>query len=187
MDWFSAPDYWLSRAVIQRGLALTYLVAFAVALNQFRPLLGERGLLPAPRYLRMTTFRQAPSLFHLRYSDRLLAAVAWTGIVLAACEVLTLPERAPLPVSILVWLAMWVLYLSIVNVGQVFYGFGWESLLLEAGFLAIFLGSFDTAAPVTVLWLFRWLLFRVEFGAGLIKMRGDPCWRSLTCLEYHHE
>jgi hypothetical protein len=31
------------------------------------------------------------------------------------------------------------------------------------------------------------MLFRVEFGAGLIKLRGDPCWRNLTCLNYHHE
>ena len=37
------------------------------------------------------------------------------------------------------------------------------------------------------MWLLRWLLFRVEFGAGLIKMRGDRCWRDLTCLYYHHE
>jgi hypothetical protein len=38
-----------------------------------------------------------------------------------------------------------------------------------------------------VLILLRWLLFRLEFGAGLIKMRGDRCWRDLTCLYYHHE
>ncbi|HZS14633.1 MAG TPA: lipase maturation factor family protein [Candidatus Dormibacteraeota bacterium] len=187
MHWFSAPDQWLSRLAIQRGLALCYLLAFLNALNQFRPLLGENGLLPAPRYLGLTGFRVAPSLFHWRYSDRLLAVVAWTGIVLAVCEMATLPERAPLVVSMLVWLAMWALYMSIVNVGQVFYGFGWESLLLEAGFLATFLGNLDTAPPVIVLWLFRWLLFRVEFGAGLIKMRGDRCWRRLTCLDYHHE
>jgi hypothetical protein len=86
-----------------------------------------------------------------------------------------------------VWLAMWVLYLSIVNIGQTFYGFGWETLLLEAGFLAVFLGPASTAPPALVLWLFRWLLFRVEFGAGLIKLRGDRCWRDLTCLDYHHE
>jgi hypothetical protein len=85
------------------------------------------------------------------------------------------------------WLVLWALYLSIVNVGQRFYGFGWESLLLEAGFLAVFLGDADTRPPVLVLWLLRWLLFRLEFGAGLIKLRGDPCWRDLTCLEYHHE
>ena len=89
--------------------------------------------------------------------------------------------------SVAVWLAMWALYLSIVNVGQTFYGFGWETLLLEAGFLAVLLGPAGTAPPTLVLWLYRWLLFRVEFGAGLIKLRGDRCWRDLTCLDYHHE
>jgi hypothetical protein len=187
MEWFSAPDYWLSRFVFQRGLALTYLVAFLVAVNQFRPLLGERGLLPAPEYLRQVSVRRAPSLFHIHYSDRLLALCAWSGVVLAAATLLTLTDRAPLAISMLIWLLLWCLYLSIVNIGQVFYGFGWESLLLEAGFLGIFLGSFDTAPPVLILFALRWLLFRLEFGAGLIKLRGDRCWRDLTCLEYHHE
>jgi hypothetical protein len=82
---------------------------------------------------------------------------------------------------------MWVLYQSIVNVGQVFYGFGWETLLLEAGFLAIFLGAGATVPAWPLILLYRWLVFRVEFGAGLIKIRGDPCWRDLTCLYYHHE
>jgi hypothetical protein len=86
-----------------------------------------------------------------------------------------------------VWGVLWVLYLSIVNVGQTWYGFGWESLLLEAGFLAVFLGNGQVAPPVPVLWLVRWLLFRVEFGAGMIKIRGDACWRRLTCTRYHHE
>ncbi|CAM5382060.1 hypothetical protein SANTM175S_00335 [Streptomyces antimycoticus] len=67
------------------------------------------------------------------------------------------------------------------------YGFGWESLLLESGFLAVCLGNEHTAPPVLILWLLRWLLFRVEFGAGLIKIREDRCWRDLTCLYYHHE
>jgi hypothetical protein len=113
--------------------------------------------------------------------------VAWTGIGLAALVVVGLPERGPIGVSMLVWFALWALYLSIVNVGQTFYGFGWESLLLEAGFLAIFLGPTDVAPPLPVIVLMRWLLFRVEFGAGLIKLRGDRCWRRLTCLDYHHE
>ena len=182
-----AEHYWLGRFVLQRGIALVYLIAFLVALKQFRPLLGERGLLPVPRFLARTTFRHAPSVFHVKYSDRLLVIVSWSGIILATSAALTLPERAPEPVNILVWLAMWVLYLSIMNVGQIFYGFGWESLLLEAGFLAIFLGVSRWAPPVVILWLMRWLLFRLEFGAGLIKLRGDRCWRDLTCLYYHHE
>src|SRR5437588_2057860 len=187
MDWVQAPDYWLSRLVIERGLAALYLIAFVVAFNQFRPLLGERGLLPAPDFLRLAPFSRTPSLFHLHYSDRMLAIVAVTGAVLAAAAVLGLVEAAPLWAFILAWFALWALYLSIVNVGQIFYGFGWESLLLEAGFLAIFLGPSSVAPPTAVLWMIRWLLFRVEFGAGLIKLRGDTCWRDLTCLYYHHE
>jgi hypothetical protein len=85
------------------------------------------------------------------------------------------------------FLVMWVLYLSIVNVGQTFYGFGWETLLLEAGFLAAFLGSRDSPPPLPVMVLFWWLVFRLEFGAGMIKMRGDRSWRDLTALYYHHE
>jgi hypothetical protein len=187
VDWLTAEGSWLSRLLLQRSLAGIYLIAFLAVRNQFPALLGERGLTPVPRYLGHVSFRRAPSLFHWRYSDRLLRAVAWTGIVVAAACVAGLPERGPLVVSVLAWALLWVLYLSIVNVGQVWYGFGWESLLLEAGFLAIFLGSAETSPPVLVLWAFRWLLFRLEFGAGLIKLRGDPCWRDLTCLEYHHE
>ncbi len=82
---------------------------------------------------------------------------------------------------------MWLLYLSFVNVGQTWYSFGWESLLLECGFLAIFFGARQAAPPVAVVWLFRWVLFRLMLGAGLIKLRGDPCWRDLTCLVYHYQ
>ncbi|MFL5514734.1 MAG: lipase maturation factor family protein [Gemmatimonadales bacterium] len=187
MDWFAAPNYWFARWVLERGLGLVYLLAFANALDQFPALLGEHGLLPVPRYLARTRFRDAPSLFHLGYSDRGLRAVGWSGVLLAAATVLGLPDAGPLWVSVLVWLALWALYLSIVNVGQRFYSFGWESLLLEAGFLAVFLGNARIPPPLPILFLFRWLAVRVELGAGLIKLRGDRCWRDLTCLDYHHE
>ena len=187
MDWLEAPDYGLARLVFQRALGLIYLIAFLVTVWQFRPLLGERGLLPVPDFVRAVPFRRSPSLFHLRYSDRLLVAVAWTGVVLAALAVAGVPDLLPLPLAAAVWALLWALYLSIVNVGQTFYAFGWESLLCETGFLAIFLGP-ATATPLfPLIVLVRWLLFRVEFGAGLIKLRGDPCWRDLTCLYYHHE
>jgi len=187
MAWFAAPDYWLSRWLVERALGAIYLIAFLVAATQFRALLGERGLLPAPRFLAAVPFRRAPSLFHLRYSDRLLTAVAWAGLVLAAAVVAGVPQAGPAWAPMLAWFALWALYLSIVNVGQTFYAFGWESLLLEAGAIAIFLGPARSAPPTVVIWLLRWLLFRVEFGAGLIKLRGDRCWRDLTCLYYHHE
>ncbi|WP_415953283.1 lipase maturation factor family protein [Streptomyces sp. KLOTTS4A1] len=187
MEWFTAPDYWLAGLVFQRLLAAVYLVAFVGAALQFRALIGERGMLPVPRFVARVPFRQAPSLFQLRYSDRLFAVVAWSGAVCSLALLAGLDAELPLWAGMLLWALPWLLYLSVVNVGQTWYGFGWESLLLEAGFLAVFLGPHDVAPPVLILFLLRWVLFRVEFGAGLIKMRGDACWRKLTCLYYHHE
>ncbi|MGO2539735.1 MAG: lipase maturation factor family protein [Specibacter sp.] len=197
MDWFSAGwwgtawlgtgDYDVARFVLQRGIAAVYVVAFASSALQFPALLGERGLLPVPRYLGRVARTPGPTLFRRHYSDALLRTVAWTGAALGAAVVLGLPQRGPAWLPMLAFLAMWLLYMSIVNVGQVFYGFGWEILLLEAGFLAAFLGSDETTTPVITLWLFRWLVFRLEFGAGMIKMRGDRAWRDLTALYYHHE
>ncbi|MFB9567780.1 lipase maturation factor family protein [Saccharopolyspora hordei] len=184
-EWAAAPEYWGARFVVAHLLALTYLIAFVCALRQFRGLLGERGLTPIPRYLARVGFRDSPSLFHLHYSDRFFAGVCWAGIVGSVLALVA--DLAPLWAWLVLWTVLWLLYLSIVNVGQVWYSFGWESLLLEAGFLAIFLGPAHVAPPTLVLWLLTWLLFRVEFGAGLIKMRGDSCWRDLTALYYHHE
>ena len=60
MNWFAAPDYWLARLVFERGLAVIYAIAFTVAGRQFRGLLGSRGLLPVPDYLRGVTFWRKP-------------------------------------------------------------------------------------------------------------------------------
>ncbi|MBP3043436.1 lipase maturation factor family protein [Arthrobacter jiangjiafuii] len=187
MELFSAEGYEFARQVLQRGIAAVYLIAFISAANQFPALLGEHGLLPAPRFLERVRGRGIPTLFRWHYSDRFLLAVAWAGAAVAALLVAGLPQAGPPWLPLAAFLLIWFLYLSIVNIGQTFYGFGWESLLLEAGFLAAFLGSTEVAPPVTVLFLFRWLVFRLEFGAGLIKMRGDPVWRNLTALYYHHE
>ncbi|WP_332667858.1 lipase maturation factor family protein [Aeromicrobium sp.] len=187
MDWFIAENSWLARTLFQRSLAAVYLVAFVVAANQYRALLGERGLTPARRFVESTSFRRSPSLLHLYHSDRAFLGVAWGGAALSLATVAGLTDAIPLAPAMLVWGVLWLLYLSIVNVGQRWYGFGWESLLLETGFLAIFLGNTDTEPPILTLYLLWWLLFRLEFGAGLIKLRGDQCWRDLTCLYYHHE
>lgn len=182
-----AGDYWFARMLIQRALGFIYLLAFVNARNQFPALCGNDGLLPIGPFLRRISFSRAPSLFHWHYSDRFMKGIAWIGILLSIIALSGLSESGPIWFSMFVWFLLWALYLSIVNVGQTFYGFGWESMLLEVGFFAIFLGPAQMATPVLVIWLIRWMLFRVEFGAGMIKMRGDSCWRDLTCLNYHHE
>lgn len=95
MEWFSEGDYWLSRLVFQRALAAVYLIAFLTAALQFRALIGERGMLPVPAFVRRVPMRRAPSLFQLRYSDRLFARCAWTGCLLSAALVAGAADRLP--------------------------------------------------------------------------------------------
>ncbi len=187
LSWFDARDYEFARQVLQRGTAALYLVAFLSTLNQFPALLGERGLLPVPAFLGRARRLARPTLFRWRYSDGLLRMVCWVGMAVAALLVWGLPQAGPPWLPLLAFLALWLLYMSIVNVGQTFYGFGWEILLLEAGFTVAFLGSDQTPPPTTVLLMIAWLVFRLEFGAGMIKIRGGREWRDMTAMFYHHE
>lgn len=187
LAWLDARDYEIAREILQRGVAALAVIAFWSTLNQFRPLLGEHGLLPVPELMRMVSKLRGPSVFRWGYSDRRLVAVAATGLVLGASVVVGLPQLGPPWLPMLVFLAMWILYLSIVVVGQTFYGFGWEMLLCEALFTVAFLGSFDQPPPLLILIAIWWLVFRLEFGAGMIKIRGGREWRDLTALMYHHE
>jgi hypothetical protein len=186
--------YELTRFLVLRLLAFVYLAAFVSLLRQLEPLLGSRGLLPVGQFLAwerahwgVGAFWREPTLFWLSSSDGVMHAAALAGVVLSAAALLGATHA-------FVQAALWALYLSFVHVGQIFYGYGWETQLLETGFLAIFLcplGSIRpfpaTAAPKAVVWLFRWLIFRIMLGAALIKLRNDPCWRDLTCLDYFFE
>ena len=178
--------YWLTRLLLERSIGIICLVAFLAALNQFKPLLGERGLLPVPLFVKQAPFRETPSLFFWLPRDAAFTTVAWLGIALSCLVISGISSRYTW-LSMTVWLAIYLLYLSFVNVGQTFYAFGWESILLEACFFAMFLGGSRVIPQQIPIWLFRWLLFRIMFGAGLIKLRGDPCWRDLSCLYYHYE
>ena len=187
MDWLDADGYWTARWLLERGVALVYLLAFVNILDQWRALVGERGLTPVRELLDADLLARRPTVFRWGHADRAALGLAWLGIVLATLALVGLPQRGPAWVPMATFLALWATYLSFVEVGRVWYAFGWESLLVEAGFLVAFLGPADAAPPWLTLLLVRWLVFRVEFGAGLIKLRGDECWRRLTCLDHHHE
>jgi hypothetical protein len=192
----AAPTYWLTRFMILRLLGIIYAVAFLVAINQIVPLIGANGLLPVGNYLAQVTaalgstaagFVRLPSLFWFGHSDTMLLTVAWIGFIFS-CVVVAGYANAPL-LGIL-----WFLYMSIVHVGQDWYGYGWEIQLTETGFLAIFLCPLlemrpfpRRAPPMPIIVLFRWLTFRIMLGAGMIKYRGDKIWRDATALYYYFE
>ena len=179
-------SYWVARWALEKSIAALFLIAFLNAVNQFKPLLGEHGLMPVPLFIREVPFRASPSLFFFFPTDKAFTLCAWLGAALSGVILSGIVD--PHTWALLaIWAAIWVLYLSSVNVGQIFYGFGWESILLEAGVYATFLSGSGTTPQFAVMLMFRWLCFRVMFGAGLIKLRGDSCWRDLTCLDYHYE
>ncbi|HTI11607.1 MAG TPA: lipase maturation factor family protein [Puia sp.] len=190
------PTYWLTRFLILRLLGGIYAVAFLAVINQIIPLIGANGLLPVGIFLKHigealgstgAGFVRLPSFFWFVHSDMALLTAAWIGLVLS-CVVVAGYANAPL-------LGMlWFLYMSFVNVGQEWYGYGWEIQLLETGFLAIFLCPLldlrpfpRRPPPMPVIVLLRWLVCRIMLGAGLIKLRGDAVWRNWTALYYHFE
>ena len=153
--------HWLTRFVLLRLLGFVYAAAFLSAALQLVPLVGHAGLLPADRFLervaahfgsRGAGFLELPTLFWLDVSDRALLAVSWTGFALAVAMGLGFANAVGCA-------ALWALYMSIVHVGQDWYGYGWEIQLLETGFLAIFLCPLldprpfpRTAPPVPIVW-----------------------------------
>jgi hypothetical protein len=190
------PTYWLTRFVILRLLGVIYAIAFLVAINQIVPLIGSNGLLPVESYLKQVSaalgsdgagFLRLPSIFWLWHSNTALLTVAWVGFILSCVVVAGYANALLLAV-------LWFLYMSFVHVGQEWYGYGWEIQLTETGFLAIFLCPLLNlrpfpryAPPFPIIVLFRWLTFRIMFGAGMIKYRGDQIWRNGTALNYFFE
>lgn len=180
------PSYAFTRFVLLRLLGVVYYVAFTAGLYQARALVGEHGLLPMKPWLDYAGFLRTPSLLWIAPTDGMLAAICALGMFLSLLVVFGVTNGG-------VMLALWILQTSLHSVGQLFWGYGWEIQLLETGMLAVFLcpwrtwRPFASAPPEIAIWLFRWLIVRIMLGAGFIKLRGDPCWRELTCLVTHYE
>jgi lipase maturation factor 1 len=174
----------LTARVFIRALGLVYLAAFGSLLVQVVGLIGEHGILPARAFLdavRAAYGGQAywllPTIFWINVSDLALRIVCGAGVV---CAVLLIAGRWSQIASI----AAWGLYLSLVGVGQIFLSYQWDGLLLEAGALAILAPLW----PAAIAWMYRWLLFRLLFLSGVVKLlSGDPTWRDLTALTYHFQ
>jgi len=200
LAWGRDPEpsaFLLSRWVFLRLLGLVYLISFLSLRVQILGLAGERGIMPAGAFLHLVQGRLGPESYHLfptlawiSASDASLKLLCSGGALLAGLVILGLATGPALALC-------WALYLSILTVGRDFLSFQWDILLLEAGFLAIFLAPWlppeapwrqgSRPPPKTVLWLLRWLLFRLVFLSGAVKLlSGDPNWRNLTALDYHY-
>ncbi|MBI2947101.1 MAG: lipase maturation factor family protein [Verrucomicrobia bacterium] len=198
-DRLEPPTHILVRRLFLRLMGLTYLIAFLSLNVQLPGLVGSNGIMPAQSVMRaikqntsglgLDRFRVAPTLCWFSAEDGFLRGLCGAGLVLSALVILNI---APAPCLFLLWL----IYLSLAQVSTVFLGYQWDNLLLEAGFLAIFFAplrlwpNLAREAPPSrvVLWLLRWLLFRLMFSSGAVKLlSGDATWHNLTALTFHYE
>ena len=184
----------MGRSLLLRGLAIVYLIAFVSFLPQIDGLIGSHGILPVHNYLEAIRsdygtmgYLYFPTLAWLNSSNAFLHILTWGGIALS---IALFTGILPLATTI----GLYLLYLSIDTAGQAFFSFQWDSLLLEAGFAAILLSpwgfrpAYADPPPRAVIWLFRFLIFRLMLESGAVKLlSGDPTWRNLTALNYHYE
>jgi len=191
------PSYAFSQWLFLRLLGLIYVIAFLSLRVQILGLVGSRGILPAGLLLQLfqknfgsASHRLFPTLAWFSSSDASLKLLCSGGALFGLLVFVGLAAR---PALILAW----TFYLSLFTVGRDFLSFQWDLLLLEAGFLAIFMAAWRPVDPpwrsashshqTLVLWLGRWLLFRLMFLSGSVKLlSGDSAWRNLTALQFHY-
>jgi hypothetical protein len=181
-SWWRIPAEAVRASTFLQVLGFVYFIAFTSFGVQAAGLIGQHGILPYANYLRAvreqlgsSAFWEVPTLFWINSGDAALRAAWMVGALGALAAIFTPWRRTALAVCLVLWL-------SICNIGQDFLSFQWDVLLVEVGFLAIFADE----SPVRV-WLFRWLIFRLMFFSGVVKLgSGGPAWRNLTALDYHY-
>lgn len=194
------PSYVLVRRAFLSCLGIIYLIAFVSLWVQISGLYGSKGIVPIrdtmaalqqearDANIGLSRYFRLPTLCWLSSSDGFLNFQCAAGTILA---LLVIVGIAPAPCLFLLWL----IYLSLCSVGEPFLSFQWDILLLETGFLAIFFAplqwlprhpSRERPPSRIVLWLLRWLLFKLMFQSGCVKLlSGDPTWRNGTALDFH--
>ncbi|HEV8542319.1 MAG TPA: lipase maturation factor family protein [Verrucomicrobiae bacterium] len=187
-------SYRVTTALFLRALGVIYYSAFFSLWVQVRGLIGANGILPVDDLMReagahlsgFARWHLLPTLCWISSSDPWLLWQCGLGTLLSLALIIGILPRV-------CCILLWILWLSLTMVGRDFLGFQWENLLLESGFLAIFLApiawTVDGKEPSrAVIWLFRWLFFRLMFLSGMVKLlSADPSWRNFTALFYHYE
>jgi hypothetical protein len=184
------PTFAIANAVFLRALALIFLIALVSYWHQAA---GLNAILPvapffeaARNQLGAEAYWALPSLAWLSPGLEILNTLV--GIGVAASLLALLGVLQPL-----CFLILWAIMLSLCVAGRDFYSFQWDALLIEVGFLAVFLSpwrlrpNFSACEPPRLArFLAVALLFRLMFSSGVVKLSsGDPTWRNLTALEFH--
>jgi hypothetical protein len=180
-------SYTIIASLFPRLLGFIYFFAFGAFLFQILGLLGSKGILPVTDFLDLIKsrfpkkfFYYVPSLFWINGSDKALLGLVGTGVLLSIGLMLGF-----FPFFLL--LLVYILYLSIVSIGQDFLSFGWEGFLLEITAYACLLSL--TSVPNLMIWIcINLLLFRFHFQAGAVKLQShDLTWSNLTALAFHYQ
>jgi hypothetical protein len=181
-------------ALFVRLLGLLYFIAFASLWPQVPGLFGEHGLLPTEVMLGSVAsqlgtrkYLLLPTVFWLSQTSTALLFVCGLGMLsglLVGALRLTWPMLA----------VAWLCHLSFLAIGGPFLSFQWDALLSELGMLALLSVPIRWRRPQPLVlvalgrWLLLWLLIRLQFGSGWVKLAaGDPTWRNLTALHHHFE
>ncbi len=187
------PTYFWARRWFLRLLGVVFLIAFVSLWTQIDGLIGENGILPAGQFLNAAqdqlgsrAYALVPTLCWFGASN---ACLHWLCALGSVLSLLLIVGVAPA----LTLLGLVLLYVSLVAVGQTFLSFQWDILLIETGFLAIFIAPWRWLAikgpPVSGVGLFllKFLLFKLMLMSGVVKLTShDDCWWSLTALDYHY-
>lgn len=192
----AAADCLIARWIFLRALGLIYYSAFFSLAFQIRGLIGPHGILPANEYLQAllerfghASYWYAPTLLWFSSGSRMLMVICWAGMIASLLLVLNFWPRGMLAIC-------FACFLSFVSAAQDFSAYQSDGMLLEAGFIAMFLapGGFrpgwgeDNRPSRASIFLMVWECFRIYFESGVAKiMGGDPQWRNFTALDEYYQ
>jgi hypothetical protein len=191
-----ATNQFLPRWLFLRAIGLIYFSAFFSLLSQIRGLIGPDGILPASEYLDTVAksaaaarFWYAPTLFWFSSSSHMLMAVCWLGLAASVFVIFNIFPRTSL-------FACFVAFLSFVAAAGEFAGYQSDGMLLEAGFIVLFLAPMGfrpglgvTQPPIRAgIFLLLWEWFRIYFESGVAKIgSGDVQWRNFTAMDEYYQ
>jgi hypothetical protein len=196
-DLAAGPGVLWPRWIFLRGLGVIFFSAFYSLAFQIKGLIGSRGILPATAYLQevarvlpgASRFWRVPTVLWVHSGDGMLTAIVWAGLIASVLLVLNVWPRLTIGICL-------VCFLSFIGAAQDFASYQSDGMLLEAGFLSLFLaprglrpglGSEQPPSRAS-LFLLQWEWFRIYFESGVVKLlSGDEQWRHLTAMDHYYE